>query len=91
MGSSPSAIYSFIHHWNDSLNPLIFVNSEEWRTLALYLRFFLYTEIGGSAGLTRTNLMMAASDVKLIPILVIFDLAQCWFIRGVALTGIAGR
>jgi len=86
-----SAIFSFIHHWNDFLNPLIFLNSEEWRTLALYLRFFLYTEVGGGAGLTRWNLMMAASVVMLIPVLVIFFSAQRYFIRGVALTGIAGR
>ena len=86
-----SAIFSFIHHWNDFLNPLIFLNSEEWRTIALYLRFFLYTETGGGAGLTRWNLMMAASVVMLIPVLVIFFSAQRYFIRGVALTGIAGR
>jgi len=35
--------------------------------------------------------MMAASVVMLIPVLVIFFAAQRYFIRGIALTGIAGR
>ena len=40
-----SGIFSFIHHWNDFLNPLIFLHAETWRTLALGLRFFMF--LGG--------------------------------------------
>ena len=36
-----SAIFSVLHHWNDFINPLIFINNECWRTIALALRFFL--------------------------------------------------
>ena len=34
-----TGIFSFIHHWNDFLYPLIFLHSETWRTLEL--RYFI--------------------------------------------------
>ncbi|MFF4615309.1 hypothetical protein [Nonomuraea jabiensis] len=41
--------------------------------------------------MTQYNRMTAAALVSMLPILVIFFLAQKTFIRGVTLTGIAGR
>ncbi len=82
-------IFSIVSHWNDFLNPLIFLLSEKWRTLALHLRFFFYSE--GFGGFPRWNFLMASSVVMLIPILVLFFSAQKYFVRGIALTGITGR
>jgi multiple sugar transport system permease protein len=85
-----TGIFSFIHHWNDFLNPLIFLHSETWRTLALGLRYFLHG--GGSSMMTeRWNLMMAAAVVMLLPVLILFFSAQRYFIRGIALTGLTGK
>ena len=86
------SIFSIVARWNDFLAPLIFLNSEKWRPLALALRTFLVGEshtMGGIAA--RWNLLMAASVVMLIPILILFFSAQKYFVRGVALTGLTGR
>ena len=87
-----TAIFSFIHHWNDFLNPLIFIDTERWRTLALALRY-LINQFTFCCARTPTpwNILMAASVVMLVPILILFFSAQRYFIRGIALSGLGGR
>jgi ABC-type glycerol-3-phosphate transport system permease component len=79
------AIFSFIHSWNDFLEPLIYLHDAKLRTLALGLRGFqdLYA--------TQWTLMMAASAVIIAPVLLLFFVCQRYFIRGIHLTGLAGR
>ena len=79
------AIFSFIHSWNDFLEPLIYLHDAKLRTLALGLRGFqdLYA--------TQWTLLMAASAVIIAPVLVLFFICQRYFIRGIHLTGLAGR
>jgi multiple sugar transport system permease protein len=79
------AIFSFIHSWNDFLEPLIYLHDAKLRTLALGLRGFqdLYA--------TQWTLMMAASAVIIAPVLILFFACQRYFIRGIHLTGLAGR
>lgn len=79
------AIFTFINGWNDFLEPLIYLHDDRQRTIALGLLGFqdLYA--------TQWNLMMAASAVLTIPIVVVFLAAQRHFIRGISLTGLAGR
>ena len=86
-------IFSAVARWNDFLAPLIFLDSERWRPIALALRGFLVGESGGGifVGMPRWNLLMAASMVMLLPILILFFSAQKYFVRGVALTGLTGR
>ena len=79
------AIFSFLHHYNDFLGPLIYLNSNEHFTLALGLRMFQ-----GRFG-DRWPIVMAASTVMLVPPIVLFFLAQRHFIRGIQMTGLAGR
>jgi multiple sugar transport system permease protein len=78
------AIFSFINHWNDFVQPLIYLTRPEALTLAVGIRWFT----GRHA--TEFHLLMAASVVALLPILVVFFFAQKQFIRGIALTGIKG-
>lgn len=87
-----SAIFSFIQHWNEFLHPLIFIDTERWRTLALALRFFLaeFTECCARSP-TPWNMLMAGSVLMLTPVLIIFFAAQRYFIRGIALSGLGGR
>ncbi len=84
------AIFSTQAHWNEFLAPLIFLNSEKWRTLALALRSFLVDQSAFGA-VPQWNLLMASGVIMLLPILVLFFSAQRYFIRGVALTGLTGR
>ena len=78
------AIFSFMANWNDFLAPLIYLNSPDKFTLALGLLLF--------QGQYYTNFpqMMAVSLLVLLPLLVVFFVAQNLFIRGIALTGMKG-
>jgi multiple sugar transport system permease protein len=78
-------IFSFIWNWNDFLGPLIYINSLENFTLALGLAGFR------SQHSARWNLLMAASTVVLIPVLILFFVAQRYFIRGIVTSGLSGR
>lgn len=79
------AIFSFVSHWNDFMGPLIYLQSEENKTLALGLRAFV------SPTDSSWNISMAASLFLVVPILMVFFLGQKYFVRGVSMTGITGR
>ncbi len=76
------AIFSFMFAWNDFTGPLIFLNSREKFTLSLGLQAFMFERR------TMWGPLMAASTMMIVPILVVFFLAQKHFIQGIALTGI---
>jgi ABC-type glycerol-3-phosphate transport system permease component len=78
-------VFSFVSHWNDFLGPLIFTQSAETRTLALGLRSFL------GQYKSAWNMLMVGSVLMLLPVLALFFAAQKYFVRGVALSGFAGR
>lgn len=76
------AIFSFMFAWNDFTGPLIFLNTREKFTLSLGLQAFMFERR------TMWGPLMAASTMMILPILVVFFLAQKHFIQGIALTGI---
>lgn len=78
------AILSVIHHWNDFLRPVVYLQSPQVRTLAIGLGRFK------SENFTAWNLMMAAATAMLLPILVLFFTAQRYFVQGIVMTGIKG-
>ena len=78
------AVFSFVHHWNDFMGPLIYTQSLETKTLALGLNSF--RSLHG----TEYHLMMAAAVTVLIPVLVIFFIAQRYFVSGIIMSGIKG-
>jgi multiple sugar transport system permease protein len=82
------AIFSFLAHWNDFLEPLIFLNKPELFTVALGLRYF--QTLPNEAQEPREQLLMAASLVTTLPILILFFAAQRYFVRGIVMTGIKG-
>ncbi|MBX3051515.1 MAG: carbohydrate ABC transporter permease [Caldilineaceae bacterium] len=79
------AVFSFIHHWNDFFQPLIYLQNPQKWTMAIGLLGFkdLYS--------TSWNLMMAASTAMLLPLLVLFFFAQRYFVGGIQMSGLAGR
>jgi multiple sugar transport system permease protein len=79
------AIFAFVYHWNDLLEPLIFLASQRNWTLALFLASFQ-----GYMLQPRWNLLMAASTILTLPVLVLFFFAQRLFIGGITVTGIKG-
>lgn len=78
------AIFTFQATWNDFLAPLIYLNDQSRYTISLGLSFFRSTYQVNWAYL------MAASLVTMLPIIVVFFLAQRVFIQGITLTGIKG-
>lgn len=79
------AIFTFVFNWNDFMRPLIFLFTEEKKTLSLGLRAF----IGPTQQAYHLN--MAAAVYLALPMLVLFLAGQRYFIKGVVMTGIAGR
>jgi multiple sugar transport system permease protein len=79
------AIGSFTFYWSDFLRPLIYLNQPSHRTAAVALAGFT-----ASYGATPYNLLMAASLVMLLPILVLFFVAQRYFIQGIVVSGVKG-
>lgn len=78
------AIFSFMGNWNDFMDPLIYLSSEENFTVALGLNAFksLYN--------IQWNLLMAGSFISTLPCLAIFFFGQKYFIQGIVITGIKG-
>jgi ABC-type glycerol-3-phosphate transport system permease component len=79
------AVFQFIWSWNDFVGPLIYLTDTPKRTIAIGLQAFLQQY---GADWTR---LMAASVMATLPILVIFFIAQRYFIQGIVTTGLAGR
>jgi multiple sugar transport system permease protein len=78
------AALTFLDSWNNFLWPLIVINSPQAMTLPLGLATFQ------SAHTTQWTLLMAGNMMSLIPMLLVFVLAQRYFVRSVAATGLAG-
>jgi multiple sugar transport system permease protein len=82
------AIFAFQNYWNDFMEPLIYLNSPDTFTLAVGLRYF--QTLPNEAQEPREQLLMAAALVTTAPILVIFFMAQKYFVQGIVMTGIKG-
>jgi len=78
------AALTFLDSWNNFLWPLIAVTSTNQMTLPLGLATFQ------GAHDTEWNLLMAGNVMSLIPMLIVFFIAQRYFVRSVAATGLAG-
>jgi len=78
------AIFNFQGVWNDFLPPLVFLQTQSKYTVALGLQFFRATYS------IHWGYLMAASIVAMLPVLIVFFLAQKQFIEGISLSGIKG-
>jgi multiple sugar transport system permease protein len=74
-------IFTFMYVWNDYLWPLIVITTNERRTLPLLLTWY------NTQHASRTDLVMAASVLVLLPVLIVYVSFQRWIVKGVALTG----
>jgi multiple sugar transport system permease protein len=79
------ALFNFIYAWNNFYDVLVWVGENpDAQTLSLALSQFRTLHH------VEWNLTMAASVVFMLPVIVIFFLAQRVFIEGVTLTGVKG-
>jgi multiple sugar transport system permease protein len=79
------ALFNFLYAWNDFFAPLLYVgeDSTSW-TLAIGLSEFKALHH------VQWNLTMAASLMFMIPVIILFFLAQKVFIEGITVTGVKG-
>ncbi len=77
-----AALFHFIFAWNDFLGPLLYLTRKDTYTLALALESY-QSQNGG----IQWHFLMAASAVTILPVILLFLLAQKTFIRGIATTG----
>lgn len=77
-------IFTFVNTWNDYLGPLIYLKSQEKKTIQLGLKMFI------SQYSSDYGLIMAGSVLSLIPVIIVFLCLQKYFVEGVASTGLKG-
>jgi multiple sugar transport system permease protein len=79
------ALFNFLYNWNDFFGPLLYLgeNRNVW-TLGLALSEFRTLHH------VEWNLTMTASLLFMLPVIVLFFLAQKVFVEGVTLTGVKG-
>ena len=82
------AIFGFLQHWNEFIQPLIFLNTESNYTVSLGLRLFQTSP--ADPGEPKEHLLMAAAVIASLPCILLFFSAQRFFVRGIVMTGIKG-
>lgn len=79
-------VLAFLNHWNDFLAPLIYLTKRELYTLALGLNALQYFE----GGLDWTHYVMVLATLMVLPVVIIYFLAQRQLVEGIVLTGLKG-
>jgi multiple sugar transport system permease protein len=79
------AVLTWVGVWNDFLWPLVMIQRDSIATLNLGL-----VRLQGQY-VANWPVLMAASMLILLPLIVIYAVAQRAFIRGIAISGLGGR
>jgi multiple sugar transport system permease protein len=78
------AIFAFIATWNDFFNPLVYLQTDAKKTYALGLSAFT-TNFG-----TDVTALLAATTLGVLPPILLFGIAQRYFVEGITFTGSKG-
>jgi ABC-type glycerol-3-phosphate transport system permease component len=76
-----ASIFSIIGSWNSFMWPLVMTNSEELRVLQVGLSYF------SQEAASQTTLLMAASTFSILPLIILFLVAQKQIIASYATSG----
>lgn len=77
-------LFAAVAAWNDFLGPLLYLHDEKTYTLAVGLQFFRSTHD------VTYNLLMAASTLVVVPVVIVFLIAQRFFVEGITVGGVKG-
>lgn len=80
-----AALFQFMWIYNDYFNSLIFINSGKKYTVSLALRLSLDSE-----SVINWGKIMATSFVVVLPLILLFFMAQKYFVEGIATSGLKG-
>jgi len=78
------AIFTFMWSWNDLISPLIYLRDLPDYTTTVGLAFLQGQFVG------KWPEMMAGAMVSLVPMVILFVVAQKFFVRGIAISGLKG-
>jgi multiple sugar transport system permease protein len=78
------AIFAFTFHWNEFLGPLIYLNDPTQFTVSLGLQLL------NSRYVIAIQQTMAQTIIAIIPVLVVFFVAQKSYIQGIVISGVKG-
>ena len=81
------AVFTFLAAWNEFMGPLLYLNTSDKYTVAIGLALF---QASLQYQQNRWELIMAASVIMTFPVLVLFFLAQRYFVQGIVMTGLKG-
>lgn len=79
------AIFSFLRSWDSFLEPLVYLSTKSKFTLPLAL-----TQYQDAYGTNIWNIQLAATTLTVLPVLIVFIVAQRQFVTGLAHTGLKG-
>ena len=75
-------LIAFIHNWNELLRPVLYISTPSLRTVTIGLTSF-QSEYGA-----QWNLLLAGAVISVLPLLIIYIVAQRNIVEGIATTGI---
>jgi len=77
-------VFSFITSWNDLLNPVVYLSSYRKMTLTVGLAYFR-----GQYSV-KWELLMSGATLSVLPMLILYIVAQRYFVRAIVLSGLKG-
>ena len=78
-------VFTFVGAYNDFFGPVIYLSDESKYTIAVALSYF-----SGSPRIgPQQHLLMAATTIAALPSIIVFLLAQRYFIKGIAVSGVS--
>lgn len=80
------AIFTFLYAWNSFLWPLIIINSGNKDDQVLTLALITL----GNINADKPNIVMTGAAVMILPPMIVFIMAQRYFIEGIATSGLKG-
>jgi multiple sugar transport system permease protein len=81
------SVLSFVGNWNNFSGALIYLNTMEKFPIVLALKFFERTL---SNNVPPFNYMMAMATIMTIPMIILYFVAQRYFIEGITVGGVKG-
>ncbi len=79
------AIFTFLNSWNFFLEPLVYLTDKDMFTLPVALT--QYVDVYGGH---LWNVQLAAATTTVVPVLIVFIIAQRQFVEGLAQSGLKG-
>lgn len=80
-----AGLFKFMWTWNDFFNTLIYISKVERYPISLGLRISLDT-----SSAVQWNQIMAMALISILPLVILFFLAQKYFVEGIATSGLKG-